>query len=57
MHQLNDDVTAQRELTDLELARVIGGSPRFAAHVDNPGQRSLPSKLLAALQRLIQPIT
>ncbi|MEO8183864.1 MAG: hypothetical protein ABI895_33995 [Deltaproteobacteria bacterium] len=57
MQQLNDAGTAPTELSDYELALVIGGSSRFVMGVDNPGQRTLQYKLRAAIQRLFWPIT
>jgi len=52
MKQLNEAVTAQRELSELELARVIGGSSKFPIH--DPVPPTLQRKLVSAMQRLFR---
>jgi hypothetical protein len=52
MSELDKAVTAQRELSELELARVIGGSSKFPIH--DPGPPTLQRKLVSAMQRLLR---
>jgi len=52
MQHPNDAGTAPIELSDYELALVIGGSSKFVMHV---GQPTMQHKLLAALVRLFRP--